>query len=188
MCDSSRRMGKRVSTSSDSIISAILPTMSALRGTFYGGDLDLLDGVGGISLPIHGRQKKEYGANIEGRFHHFNVFFQGVHQELAGSNRKGYEVETLYLASLPLKFSTGGKQLFTFVQPIFRFSMIDNDFGPVLQFVAPSMFWDWKKYDLGVRLGIISGVDWTLEYSTHDITAVLPVNIDEFLATLRVRF
>lgn len=159
----------------------------ALRGTFYGGDLDILDGVGGIGLPIHGRKKQEYGANIEGRFHHLSVFFQGVHQEIAGLTRNGYEVETLFRLPLPLKFSTGGKQLFTFVQPVFRFSMLDNNFGPVPQFVAPSMFWDWKKYDLGVRLGIISGVDWTLEYTKHDITTILPVNIDEFLATLRVR-
>lgn len=160
----------------------------ALRGTFYGGDLDLLDGVGGISLPIHGHAKKEYGANVQGQLHNFKVFFQGVHQELAGLKRNGYEVEALYKFGLPLKFSTGGKQLFTFIQPVFRFSMIDNLFGPVPFFVAPSMFWDWKKYDIGVRTGILAGVDVTMEYSTHDITAILPVNEDEFLTTLRLRF
>ena len=159
----------------------------ALRGTFYGGDLDLLDGVGGIGLPISGNDKKEYGANVEARYGNFKVFFQGVHQEMADLKRDGYELETLYKWSLPLKYATGGKQLFTFLQPVFRFSMLDNDFGPVPLFPAPSTFWDWKKYDIGLRVGIVSGVDFTMEYSVHDITAFLPVDEDEFLTTLRIR-
>lgn len=160
----------------------------ALRGTFYGGDLDLLDGVGGIGLPIQGNDKKEYGANVAARLGKVKTFFQGVHQEMAGLKRDGYEVEVAWTAPLPLKYSTGGKQLFTFIQPIFRFSMLNNDFGPVKGFVAPSLFWDWKKYDIGARFGIVSGVDLTLEYTIHDITASLPVNEDEFLTTLRLRF
>ncbi len=159
-----------------------------LRGTFYGGDLDLLDGTGGISLPISGDDKEEYGANAEFRWNHLRVFAQGLHQEMAGLGRTGYELEVLYNAALPLVWSASGKQLFTFVQPIVRISSINNDFGPVRMFVAPSMFWDWKKYDIGVRIGIIQGVDVTAEYSINDITASRPVDADEFLTTLRVRF
>jgi hypothetical protein len=159
-----------------------------LRGTFYGGDLDLLDGTGGIGLPIRGNDKIEYGANVDFRWGGFHVFFQGGRQEIAELVRDGVEVEVLFRFSLPAKFATGGKQLFTFLQPVFRFSNLDNDFGPVPGFVAPSLFWDWKKYDFGVRMGIIQGVDLTLEYSTHDITASLPVEQDEFLTTLRFRF
>jgi hypothetical protein len=159
-----------------------------LRGTFYGGDLDLLDGTAGISLPIHGNDKKEYGLNVDARVKGLHLFFQGVHQELAGLKRDGFEVEALYKAALPLKYSTGGKQLFTFIQPVLRISLLDNHFKGTPQFVAPSTFWDWKKYDVGVRLGIIQGFDITAEYSFHDITASREVNEDEFLTTLRARF
>ena len=160
-----------------------------LRGTFYGGDLDLLDGTGGFGLPISGRDKEEFGGNIDFRLGNLELFFQGVHQEMAGLERDGYEVEILYRASLPLAFSAGGKQLFTFIQPIVRLSFIDNHFRAAdPRFVAPSTTWDWNKYDVGVRIGIIQGIDLTAEYSFHDITAARPVNVDEFLTTLRFRF
>jgi hypothetical protein len=87
-----------------------------------------------------------------------------------------------------LKYSASGKQLFTFIQPVVRISVLDNDFKGSPLFVAPSTFWDWKKYDVGVRIGIIQGVDATVEYSFHDITASRPVDEDEFLTTLRLRF
>jgi hypothetical protein len=159
-----------------------------LRGTFYGGDLDLLDGTAGIGLPISGNDKEEFGGNIEFRWANLRAFFQGVHQEMAGLERDGYEVEVLFRSSLPLAYSAGGRQLFTFIQPVFRFSMLDNDFVADPLFVAPSTQWDWKKYDVGIRIGIIQGVDITAEYAFHDITAARPVNLDEFLTTLRVRF
>ncbi|HJZ13544.1 MAG TPA: hypothetical protein VJ521_15430, partial [Acidobacteriota bacterium] len=154
----------------------------------YGGDLDLLDGTGGISLPITDDEKMEFGANIDFRSGGLHVFFQGVHQEVAGLERNGYETEVAWRFGLPPKLAASGKQLFTFVQPVFRFSMLDNDFGPVPLFVAPSTFWDWKKYDFGVRMGIIQGVDVTAEYTVNDITASRPVDLDEFLTTLRFRF
>ena len=159
-----------------------------LNGTFYGGDIDLLDGTGGIGLPISGRDKEEFGGNIEARYKTFHFFFQGVHQEVAGLKRNGYEVEVAWNAPLPLHFATGGKQLFTFIQPVARFSMLDNDFRGSPLFVAPSTFWDWKKYDFGVRIGIVSGIDFTAEYATHDIEAPRNINLDEFLTTLRARF
>jgi hypothetical protein len=165
-----------------------LAERKALNGTFYGGDIDLLDGTGGIGLPISGRDKEEYGGNIEARYKSLHIFFQGVHQEVAGLKRNGYEVEAAWNAPLPLHFATGGKQLFTFVQPVVRFSMLNNDFRGSPFFVAPTMFWDWKKYDFGVRIGIVSGIDFTAEYSTHDIEAPRNIDLDEFLTTLRARF
>ncbi len=165
-----------------------LADRKALNGTFYGGDLDLLDGTGGIGLPISSRDKEEYGGNIEARFKNLHVFVQGVHQETAGLKRNGYEVEAAWNAPLPLVFATGGKQLFTFIQPVARFSILDNDFGPIPLFVAPSTFWDWKKYDFGVRVGIVAGIDFTAEYTTHDITAPRNIHLNEFLTTLRARF
>jgi hypothetical protein len=158
-----------------------------LRGTFYGGDLDLLDGAFGASLPIDGNDKEEYGLNAEFHRRGLRLFFQGIHQEMAGLGRHGYEVEAAWRFLLPVVFAASGKQLFTFVQPVVRFSMLDNDFTNPL-FLAPSTFWDWKKYDFGVRAGIIQGVDLTIEYSTHDIDSATPVDEDELLTTLRFRF
>jgi hypothetical protein len=165
-----------------------LADRKALNGTFYGGDLDLLDGTGGIGLPIHGREKEEYGGNIDAKYKGLHVFFQGLHQKLAGLERTGYEVEVAFNASLPPVFATNGKQLFTFIQPVVRFSMIDDDIPINPLFVAPSVFWDWKKYDFGVRIGIIQRVDFTAEYSINDITAPRDIELDEFLTTFRFRF
>lgn len=158
-----------------------------LHGTFYGGDLDLLNGIGGISLPIHGNKKIQYGANTQFRWNAVRVFGLFVHQDLAGLKRNGFEVETAVRFSLPPAHALGGKQLFPFIQPVFRFSILSNDFKNPL-FVAPSTFWDWKKFDFGVRLGIIQGVDLTTEFSTHRIRSATPVNEDEFLSTIRYRF
>jgi hypothetical protein len=160
-----------------------------LRGTFYGGDLDLLDGTGGISLPIHGRRKKEVGGNLEAHFGPSQIFVQYVHQELAGLKRAGFEIEGAWRMNLPLRFAAGGKQLFTFVQPVFRLSLLENDFTGSPLFVAPSVFWDWRKIDLGIRLGVIQHVDLTTEYSFHKIKTSGPDrSLNEFLTTLRVRF
>jgi hypothetical protein len=164
-----------------------LADRKALNGTFYGGDLDLLDGTGGIGLPISGRDKEEYGGNVEARYKGLHIFFQGVHQEVAGLERTGYEIETAFKASLPPVLATNGKQVFTFIQPVARFSIIDNDIPINPLFVAPSVFWDWKKYDFGVRIGIVQGVDLTAEYTINEITAPLDIELDEFLTTLRFR-
>jgi hypothetical protein len=158
-----------------------------LRGTFYGGDLDLLDGAFGSSLPIHGNKKIQYGMAGQLRLNALKIFALGVHQELAGLQRQGFEIETAYRFSLPPKFAAGGKQLFSFIQPVFRFSILSNDFKNPL-FLAPSTFWDWKKFDFGVRLGIVQGIDWTNEFAKHKIRSATPVNENEFLSTVRLRF
>lgn len=165
-----------------------LATRVDLRGTFYGGDLDLLDGTGGIGLPIKGNEKWEFGANIEARYPQFHAFVQLVRQEVAGLKRNGYEVEFLWRSELPPKFAARGKQLFTFVQPVVRISILDNRFAGQPLFVAPSTFWDWRKLDIGVRLGLIQRVDFTAEYSIHDIKNAGPkLSPNEFLTTLRFR-
>jgi len=162
-----------------------------LRGTFYGGDLDLLNGPDlpqlRISLPIHGDNKLEYGANISAKLDHLRIFSQTVHQEIAGLKRNGFETEVSYRFSLPLHYSASGKQLFTFVEPAIRVSLLNNDFKADPLFVAPSTAWDWKKYDFGIRIGLIQGLDLTSEFSIHDIEAAVPVHENEFLTTLRFR-
>lgn len=156
-----------------------------LHGTFYEGDLDLLDGAG-VSLPIEGDDRREWGFNADVQAGNLGVFLQYVHEEAASLPRTGLEIELGY------GIETGDRgdptALFTVVEPVLRFSRLDNDFRAPPGFVAPSLFWDWTKIDVGVRLGIIQGIDVTFEYALHDIEASKDIGHDEFLATLRFRF
>ncbi len=157
-----------------------------LRGTFYEGDLDILDGAGGLPLPISGDDREEYGANLDVRWGGFSLFGQVVKEEVAGLPRTGFEVEAGY--RLVLGDLADPNDLFPQVQPAVRFSRLENDFAAPRGFVAPSFAWDWDKLDIGLRVTIIRRLDLTLEYSYHDIAASRPINHDEALATLRVVF
>ncbi len=163
-----------------------LSEAAKLRGTFYEGDLDILDGTGGLSLPISGDEREEYGANLDARFGGFSLFGQVVKQKAAGLPRLGIEVEAGY------RFQLGdladASDLFPAIQPAIRWSQIDNDFGAPRGFVAPSFAWDWSKLDVGLRITIIRKLDLTLEYAFHDITASREIKHDEALATLRMVF
>lgn len=156
-----------------------------IRGSFYGGDLLLLEG-NGIPLPISGRNKTEYGLNAEGRLAGLHAFAQYVHQDIAGLVRAGYEVELGYRWQLNGVFALGDTPVLYWVAPAFRYSTIDNRFPTPGSFVAPSFGWDWRKYDVGVRVGIVSGVDITAEYARHDmILKAKTLHPDEVLVTLR---
>ncbi len=78
--------------------------------------------------------------------------------------------------------------MLTRLQPVVRYSRLDNDFTAPKGFVVPSAVWDWQKWDLGVRATIRQGVDLTLEYTVNDLGASRPIDHDEFLTTLRLRF
>lgn len=164
-----------------------------LEGTIYGGDLDLLNGPTDLqgSPSLHGDDKQEFGANVWVYLRSLTVFVQYVDQELAGLPRTGYEGELAWSFELPLRWALGGSQLFPFVQPAVRYSKIDNDFvnrggGVGNAFPAPSVQWDWEKLDIGVRLGIIDGIDLTLEYAANRMqTRLGEIDNDELLTTLR---
>ncbi len=53
----------------------------------------------------------------------------------------------------------------------------------------PSVAWEWEKLDVGLRLGIVRGIDLTLEHASHTITLVSGAerSNDELLATFRWR-
>ena len=159
-------------------------------GSFYGGDLDLLNGPGdGRILPITDDKKKQAGANLWVYFGGFSVFGQYVDQKLAGLPRKGTEIEAAWQIDLPLVWAIGGRQLFTFIAPAVRYSKIDNGFKNIPPTPAPSFAWDWTKIDSGLRLGIFPGVDLTAEYSINRfiIGNGTTHENNEFLATLRWR-
>jgi len=163
-----------------------LSEAAKLRGTFYEGDLDILNGTGGLSLPISGDVREEFGANLDARVGGFSLFGQVVKQKAAGLPRLGFEVEAGY------RFQLGDladkNDLFPAIQPAIRWSQIDNDFTAPRGFVAPTFFWDWSKLDVGLRITIIRKLDLTLEYAFHDITASRDIKHDEALATLRMVF
>lgn len=168
-----------------------LADTARLNGSFYGGDLDLLRGpFNQHSLPISGDEKREVGANLWLYRGGFSLFGQYVAQEVAGMDRTGYEAEIAWRFDLPLVWAAGGRQLFPSLQPAIRYSYLEPEFaGGAPTFPAPSVRWEWQKIDYGLRLGLIEGVDLTVEFADHTMTLAngREVSNDELLATLRWR-
>jgi hypothetical protein len=160
-----------------------------IRGTFYSGDLKMLRGVF-FPLPFEGNKKREAGLNVEGRLGGGRLFAQYVDQDIANLPRRGYEAELAWRFSLPGLFLVGESPFGNWIQPAIRVSHIDNRFVTPDVFPAPSFGWDWTKYDLGVRVGLVRDVDLTLEYSRNVATQAggEKVHPDEFLVTLRAGF
>lgn len=165
-----------------------LEDAARIHGTSYEGDLDLLRG-GGVALPFEGDDKTEVGVNVLGRWGALHLYGQYVSQDVAGLERRGLEAEAAYRFSLGGLFASGDEPVLNWLEPTVRYSSIDNDFVAPPGFVAPSMAWDWRKVDVGVRVGILSGVDLTAEYSFHDVTLKAgKLHPNEGLVTLRVAF
>ncbi len=162
-----------------------------IRGSFYGGDLDLLRGpFNSASLPITDTNKREVGFNLWLYAGGFSLFSQVVDQEVAGLDRSGFELEAAWRFDLPLLGAVRGHQIFPTIQPVIRFSKLDPDFdGGSREFPAVSVRWKWEKLDLGVRLELISGLDLTLEYADNSFILGTGVEAEnnEFLTTLRWR-
>lgn len=166
-----------------------------LEGTFYGGDLDVLNGpfndapLGGkYSLPLKDDKKRETGANLWSYWGGLSFFAQYVDQKLAGLKRTGYEGELAYRIDLPVVWGLAGKQLFSHVQPAVRYSHLDPQFrGGSSQYPAPSVRWEWTKIDAGIRLTIVEGIDLTAEYSDNEFILLngLHRKNNESLMTLR---
>lgn len=152
-----------------------MPFEEHLTGTFYGADIDLLDGPdgAGISLPIHGNRKEETGARVYMEWQHLTAIGQFTKQQIAGLHRQGEEVEIGYQ--------------FGRVQPAIRWSALQNSFKGPRTFVAPSVWWNWIKIDYGVRVNIIRNTDLTVERARHNIAAPVKLDLGETLVTLRVR-
>ena len=165
-----------------------------LDGTFYGGDIDVLNGPEShpevnASLPIRGDEKREVGANLWLYWGGFSLFAQYVDQELAGLPRTGLEAEASWRFDLPLWVAVGERQLFPWIAPAVRWSRLDNDFRNPRNTPVPSLAWDWDKIDAGLRLGIFEGIDVTLEYADNKFILGNGAEREnnEFLATLRWR-
>jgi hypothetical protein len=165
-----------------------LADAARIRGTFYEGDLDLLRGAG-FPLPFSGRKKSEWGVNVQARAGGFRLFGQWVDQEIAELPRRGLEAELAFFHRLGGAFLVRQSPVLNWIQPVFRFSWTDNLFEGPREYPALSVLWDWRKYDFGVRFGLVADVDLTVEYSRHDMVRRFDVlHPDEFLAVLRVGF
>jgi hypothetical protein len=165
-----------------------LQETARIRGTFYGGDLKLLQG-NGFPLPYSGDRKREYGVNVDGRLGGGRLFAQYVDQTIADLPRRGFEAELAWRFSLNGLFLIGESPAFNWIQPVVRVSRIHNGFDAPREYPGLSVAWDWTKIDLGLRVGIVREVDLTAEYSRHDAkTYVSTLHPDEALATLRVGF
>jgi hypothetical protein len=162
-----------------------------LEGTFYGGDIDVLDGPFDVdpALPITDDDKQEVGANVWLYWRGFSFFGQYVDQELAGLPRLGLEGEVAWRFDLPLVWAVGDRQLFTSIAPAVRYSKLDNDFRNQRPTSAPSLAWDWEKIDAGLRIGVFAGVDLTVEYADNRfiLGSGEQRENNEFLTTLRWR-
>jgi hypothetical protein len=159
-----------------------------IRGTFYQGDLELLRGVA-FPLPFSGDDKSERGLNLEARIRGFRFFGQYVDQKIAELPRSGFEVELAYRIGLDGLFVVGETPVADWIQPVVRYSRIDNDFESPREFPGRSVSWDWTKLDLGLRIGLTRDVDLTAEYSRHGMkTAIGTLHPDETLVTLRTGF
>jgi hypothetical protein len=166
-----------------------LAERARLRGTTYSGDLKLLQGAG-VPLPFEGNQRAEWGLNLEGRFAGLRFFGQYVDQDIAKLRRRGFEAEAALLLRLNGLFLVKESPFGNWLQPVFRFSWVDNLFETPLQYPALSVGWDWKKYDFGLRFGMVRDVDLTAEYTLHwvDRGPQPSLPMDELLVTLRVGF
>ncbi|HEY0511204.1 MAG TPA: hypothetical protein VGH73_04835, partial [Thermoanaerobaculia bacterium] len=161
-----------------------------IHGTFYGGDLDILNGpLAKFPFPIKNDEKREAGGNVWLYLGGLSFFGQYVDQDLAGLPRKGLEGEAAWRFDLPLVWAVGGHQLFTFIAPAVRYSRLDNNFVSPPVTPTPSWAWDWEKVDAGLRLGLFSGVDVTVEHADNQfiLKSGAKRHNNEVLATLRWR-
>jgi hypothetical protein len=158
-----------------------------LRGTIELGDLELLRGRG-FPLPFSGRDKWEAGLNVALRHGRWRLDGQLVRQSIAGLVREGFDAELGAVFALPGLFLVGETPVGNWIRPVLRVSIIDDEFGAPLEYPALSVAWDWRKYDLGLRFGLVRDVDLTVEYSRHDmiVPTVGTLHPDEFLVTLRM--
>ena len=139
-----------------------------LRGTSDLGDLELLRGHG-YPMPFEGRDKAEAGLNIAARYGRWRLDAQLVRQDIAKLVRRGFDAELSALIRLPGLFLVGETPVGNWIRPVVRVSLIDNRFDAPITYPVLSVDWDWRKYDFGLRMGLLRDVDLTVEFSRHDM-------------------
>lgn len=162
-----------------------------IDGSFYGGDLDLLRGpLNAFSFPLTSDRKREVGVDLWLYWEGFSLFAQVVDQDLGGLERSAFEAELAWRFDNPPFWSAGDRQILPSWAPAVRYSRLDPEFAAPALTPTPSFAWDWEKWDYGLRLELVGRSDLTVEYSANTFTLAsgTEVDLDELLATLRVRF
>jgi hypothetical protein len=167
-----------------------LADTARLRGTDYPGELAVLKG-NGFPIATDGDKRHEWGVNLQAKVKGGRFFGEYLRQDLAGAGRYGYEAEVAWIFPLSGLFLVGESPFGNWIQPSFRYSYLDNDFTAPRAFPRLSVQWPWRKFDFGLRMGLVRNVDLTAEYTFHKVfrTATLPnLPMKEFLLTLRTGF
>jgi hypothetical protein len=162
-----------------------------LTGTFYGADLDILNGPElqnvHVVLPVKSRRKEETGARIYMEWKGLTATIQATKQNIAGLFREGEELEAGYNFALGVGPAIGGEAILQGIQPVFRISALQNRFKGPPTYPSPSIWWNWVKIDYGVRIALARSVDVTIEHAKHNIVAPRKLDLSETLVTLRIR-
>ena len=167
-----------------------LASTARLPGTDYPGELAVLRGAG-FPIPTTGDKRHEWGVNVQAKARGLRLFAQWVDQDLAGASRYGLEAEAAWVLELPGLFLVGESPFGNWIQPTFRFSWIENRFNAPRAYPRLAVQWPWKKYDFGLRFGLVRNVDLTAEYTLHQVfrSASQPnLPMGEFVMTLRTAF
>jgi hypothetical protein len=167
-----------------------LAETARLKGTEWEGELYLLRDPE-HPLPGAGNQRHEWGVNLQARAKGLRFFGQWVDQDLAGASRYGLEAEIAWIIPLPGLFLVGESPVGNWIQPTFRYSWIDNRFTAPINYPRLSVVWPWKKYDFGLRVGLVRNVDLTAEYTVHSVfrsAGLGNLPMKEFVLTLRTGF
>ena len=169
-----------------------------LFGTRYDGDLDVFD-VRRDEVPalmediivegLSDDSKQEFGISLWVYFDNWTIFGQLVVQDVGGLDRDGWEIEIAHKVYLPEIWTLFSQQVFTHLTPVFRYSSLDPHFSGPDIFPGQSIFWDWEKFDLGFRIGILAGLDLTVEYNLNEFKrAGKNESNNEFLSTIRWQY
>lgn len=186
--------GRRTLTGMLSYYQRDLQDSVDMGGTFYGGDLDLLLGVDEFDIPppiaLDGREKNELTATVWLYFEEGTLFVQAVDSEVAGLDRSAYEGELSWTFKLPLWWAFNQSQILPAITPAIRYSKLDPDFaGDIMTYPAPSVWWEWKKLDVGFTARLYRGWRMTFEYTDSQfLRGGKWEHGDEFLTTLRWRW
>lgn len=161
-----------------------------LHGTFYGGDIDVIDlseVVPGLRLPYTHNEKDESGLNLWWYGEQSSVFAQYVTQDIAGLERDGWEIELAYA------FNTRGSIAEALrlkrIVPVVRYSELTTDYGGPAVYPSPSLWWDWTKIDAGFTLDFSGNLSLMAEYAiTEFVRGGVEEENNEILVTLTWRF